>query len=134
MNKAFTQHGFSLIELMIVVAIVGILTAIALPSYQTYTQRARFTEVLAAAEPFKTAITLALQEGTSLSELKNGANAIPPIPPATKNLAHLTVENGIITAESTEAAGSATYILKPNNDGSAWKIEGTCIKAGLCTS
>lgn len=50
------QSGFTLIELMIVVAIVAILAAIALPAYQTYTKRAKFSEVIAAIGPAKTAI------------------------------------------------------------------------------
>ncbi|MND67787.1 Fimbrial protein precursor [compost metagenome] len=55
------QSGFTLIELMIVVAIVAILAAIALPAYQTYTLRAKFSEVIAAAGPAKTAIEVCLQ-------------------------------------------------------------------------
>ncbi|WP_434630782.1 pilin [Chromobacterium sp. CV08] len=51
------QQGFTLIELMIVVAIVGILAAIAIPAYQDYTKRARVTEGLALADAAKTAVT-----------------------------------------------------------------------------
>ena len=55
------QSGFTLIELMIVVAIVAILAAIALPAYQTYTLRAKFSEVIAAAGPAKTAFEVCAQ-------------------------------------------------------------------------
>ncbi len=127
-------QGFSLIELMIVVAIIGILSTIAIPSYQNYTLRARFAEVVAATEPFKTAISLALQQGDSPSELSNNNHGIPAEPTATKNLASIKVENAIITATASQLANGYTYILKPNADGSAWTIEGSCIKAGLCES
>lgn len=55
------QAGFTLIELMIVVAIVAILAAIALPAYQSYTKRAKFTEVIAATGPAKTAFEVCVQ-------------------------------------------------------------------------
>src|SRR5579862_7533711 len=97
-----TQQGFSLIELMIVVAIIGILAVIGIPSYQKYTQRARFAEVISITESFKTAVTLALQEGSPLVELVNGAHGIPPEPKASKHIASLKVENGIITVTGTE--------------------------------
>lgn len=130
----FSQRGFSLIELMIVVAIIGILTAIALPSYQHYTERARFAEVMAAAEPFKTAVALALQEGASSAYLSNGNYGIPESPITTKNLASVEVNNGVIVATSTEIAGGASYILKPSADGSHWTVDGTCLKTNLCVS
>jgi prepilin-type N-terminal cleavage/methylation domain-containing protein len=128
------QKGFSLIELMIVVAIIGILAVIAIPSYQSYTKRARFAEVIAATEPFKIAVSLALQEGAPAAELASGTHGIPNEPTATKNLASIKVDKGIITSTATEVASGSTYILKPNTDGSSWNIEGTCLSQGLCSS
>ncbi len=61
------QKGFTLIELMIVVAIIGILAAIALPAYQDYTKRAKLSEVILAASACRTAITEAFQSGNSVT-------------------------------------------------------------------
>src|SRR3990167_5519675 len=105
MKKIFSQFGFSLIELMIVISIIGILSMIAIPSYRHYTERARFTEIVTTAEIFKTAVSLALQEGIPLNELTHGSHGIPPEPKSTKHLASLKVENGVITAQTTELIG-----------------------------
>jgi type IV pilus assembly protein PilA len=126
------QVGFSLIELMIVVAIIGILAVMAVPSYQSYTRKARFAEVMLIAETYKVAVALALQQGTAIDELTNSTHGIPSAPSATRNLASLVVESGIITATATALAAGATYILKPNVEGSNWSISGTCIKLGYC--
>lgn len=56
------QKGFTLIELMIVIAIVGILAAVALPAYQNYSTKAKFSEVVAAGQPIRAAIDICLQQ------------------------------------------------------------------------
>src|SRR5215210_9138897 len=69
--KRQLQQGFTLIELMIVVAIIGILAAIALPAYQDYTKRAKMSEVILAASACRTTITEVYQSG-SITPAANG--------------------------------------------------------------
>lgn len=124
--------GFTLIELLIVIAIISILASITIPSYKHYLTRARFTEVILATEPFKTAIALAIQDGVPLGELNLGTHDIPIAPKPTKNLASLNVKSGEITSTGTEAAGKYTYTITPDETGSLWSVSGTCVAAGVC--
>lgn len=70
-----TQKGFTLIELMIVVAIVGILAAIAIPAYQDYTIRARVTEGINLANSVKLAVSETVASGTALANINSLADA-----------------------------------------------------------
>lgn len=126
------MKGFTLLELLIVIVIIGILSAIALPSYKAYAERARFSEIILAATPYKTAVSLALFEGENKNTLNDGSYSIPAAAMPTKNLANLTVAQGVITATATSAAGGYTYVLTPDENGEHWSISGTCLAAHYC--
>ena len=141
------QQGFTLIELMIVVAIIGILAAIAIPSYQNFTKKAKFTEVVQATAPLKLAVEECVTDGgclsgSSISGISAGLN-FPALPTATGFLSTMAVTAGgaiTATAVATKGLNGETFIMTPSvgsagAGGSAnvtWAITGTCLAAGIC--
>ena len=110
MNK---KYGLTLIELMIVVAIVAILAAIALPAYQQYTKRAHFSEVIAATGPAKTAIEVcvhtATKNATAQSCSDSGNSAITSLSEYVTSVAVST--EGEIKATGNAALDGKDYLL-----------------------
>jgi type IV pilus assembly protein PilA len=144
-NPKVNQNGFTLIELMIVIAIIGILAAIAVPQYQTYTNKAKFSEVVGQTAPWKLAVELCVLDNSlpagAVTGCGNGnTTGEVPVAPTTSGYTQsvTTSAAGAITATSSGIATNYTYILTPTVNATtatslvSWNKTGTCLAAGLC--
>lgn len=121
------QNGFTLIELMIVVAIIGILAAVAIPSFQDYTMKAKITEAVSLSQPARTAAGLACSTG----EIMNATNETFGLPVAA-SVATNTVKSIEATGNANGDTVTITILLKKLS--SDIPEDASIIYTGLCSS
>ncbi|MCU7941906.1 MAG: pilin [Candidatus Thiodiazotropha sp. (ex Cardiolucina cf. quadrata)] len=122
------QSGFTLIELMIVVAIIGILAAIALPAYTDFTTRSKVSELIVAADKCKTSVVEYFQ--TLDSTLPANTASAGCATQSTQYVTSLGVANGVITVVSAIAAAPGNFVLTPT----ANAVDGTILDWDCTTS
>lgn len=136
MHKMVNQKGFTLIELMIVIAIIGILAAVAVPQYSQYTRRAEFSEIKLAVSPIKSQIE-SCWELNSGDAACNASAASPTVRGQVTNTMLARAENGGKVADVNLTAGAVpiiTVVPEPANSnfvaGDTYVLTGTANAAG----
>ncbi|ATM84627.1 prepilin peptidase-dependent pilin [Yersinia massiliensis] len=106
------QHGFTLIELMVAIAIIAVLSGIGIPSYQRYIQKAALTDMLQSVVPYKMAVELCALEHAKLDDCNEGNNGIPKGQPS-RYVSTATINKGVITLIGQQTLAKLTLVMSP---------------------
>lgn len=133
------QAGFTLIELMIVIAIIGILSSVALPAYDNYMNKSQYTEAILLASSQRNIVQYVMlkKEPAVLADVDSGSLGLPSIVPPTVAMHGIEIRDGVVIVtwktDGTDLAG-VTYTLSPGSvtAPTTWATGGTCLTSGLC--
>lgn len=106
------QRGFTLIELMVVIGIIAILSAIGVPAYQNYLRKAALTDVLQTIAPYRTAVELCAIDRGGVATCDAGGNGIPAVK-TTRYISEMSVTAGVIALTGQESLSGLTLTLTP---------------------